>query len=193
MISPSGGNTSPARASAARASRASSSMRSHQRLDRIELQLRPDPADEGDVDRRAVEVAGKVEHMHFEQRRAVVEGRPRAEARDAVADQRRRCRRAPHRCRASARSPDRARCSRSEIRDRARACRPESQCRPQTTDSRAVRPPRPRARRQARRGSRTTTPAGLRPRAAARSRPRSRSARPARRGMPASRRRSWPK
>ena len=58
----------------------------HQRVDRVEFQLRPDPADERDVDRRAVEIAGKIEHMHLEQRRAVVEGRPRAEARDAVAD-----------------------------------------------------------------------------------------------------------
>ncbi len=55
-----------------------------QRVDAVELRLRPDPADEGDVERLAVEVAREIEQEDFEQRRAVVEGRPAAEARDAV-------------------------------------------------------------------------------------------------------------
>ena len=57
-----------------------------QGLDRGELQLRPDPAEEGDRDLLAVEVAGKIEEEDFEERRAVVEGRPPAVARDAVED-----------------------------------------------------------------------------------------------------------
>src|SRR5216683_3404776 len=37
--------------------------------------LGPDPAEKGDVDRRAVEFAGEIEQMHFEQRRPVIERR----------------------------------------------------------------------------------------------------------------------
>src|SRR5438270_556926 len=56
-------------------------------MGRIEFQLRPDPANERDIERRTVEVAGKIEHMHFEQRCAVIEGRARAEARYAMTDE----------------------------------------------------------------------------------------------------------
>src|SRR6266700_3142693 len=55
-------------------------------LDLRELGLGPDPAEKGDVDRRAVEFAGEIEQMHFEQRRPIIERRAAAEARDAVAD-----------------------------------------------------------------------------------------------------------
>ena len=118
--------------------------------------------------------------MHLEQRRAVVEGRPRAEARDAVADHA--ADPDAHRIDAVLQAAVRIqpRYSRSEIRDRARAGRPAPRCRRRTTDSRAVRRPRPRALRPVRCGSRTKTPGGLRPPAAARSRPRSRAARLAR-------------
>ncbi len=51
---------------------------------RVELELVPDPVDEGDVDRLAVEVAGEIEQEHFEQHGADVEHRPAAEARDPV-------------------------------------------------------------------------------------------------------------
>src|SRR5262249_11621859 len=44
------------------------------------------PADEGDVDWLAVEIPLEVEHVGFQQWRAIVEGRPRPEARDTVMD-----------------------------------------------------------------------------------------------------------
>ena len=66
---------------------------------------------------------------------------------------------------------DRARCWRSETELAPALVALHAPCRRRTTDSRAARRPRPRVRRRARRGSRTTRPAGPRPRAAARSRP----------------------
>src|SRR5262245_7913483 len=56
----------------------------HELLDAVELELGPDPIDEGDVDDLAVEIAGKVEQEGFEQHGALVEHRPPSEARDAV-------------------------------------------------------------------------------------------------------------
>src|SRR5215468_1327966 len=56
----------------------------HELLDAVELELGPDPIDEGDVDDLAVEIAGKIEQKGFEQHRALVEHRPPSEARDAV-------------------------------------------------------------------------------------------------------------
>src|SRR5258708_16325849 len=56
----------------------------YQRVDMIELQFLADEGDEGDIERRPVEVALKIEQEDFQQRRAVVEGRTAAEARDAI-------------------------------------------------------------------------------------------------------------
>src|SRR6185437_9485030 len=53
-------------------------------IDRFEFLLVADPADEGDVDRPAIEVAVEVEQEHFQEGRAGVEHRPHAEAGDAV-------------------------------------------------------------------------------------------------------------
>src|SRR5690242_17180656 len=55
-----------------------------ERLDRFEFLLLSNPSDEGDIDRLAVEVVIEVEEIHLEQRRAVVEHRPAAEAGNAV-------------------------------------------------------------------------------------------------------------
>src|SRR5579864_2121090 len=51
-----------------------------QGLDRVELQLVADEADEGDIEHLAVEIALEVEQENLQQRRAVVEGRAAAEA-----------------------------------------------------------------------------------------------------------------
>ena len=56
----------------------------HQRLDAVEFQFIADEGDEGDIQRCPVEVALEVEQEHFQQRRAVVEGRAAAETGDAV-------------------------------------------------------------------------------------------------------------
>src|SRR5258708_623369 len=56
----------------------------HQRIDPVELQLVADEADEGDIERRAIEIAREIEQEHFEQWRAIVEGRAAAEARHAI-------------------------------------------------------------------------------------------------------------
>ena len=53
-------------------------------LDAGEFSFRPDPIDEGNVDRSAVEIIGKIEQEHFEQNRPLVECRAPAEARHAV-------------------------------------------------------------------------------------------------------------
>ena len=53
-------------------------------IDRGEFQFGPDPADDGDIDALAVEVAVEIEQEHFQQRRAGVEHRPYAETGDAV-------------------------------------------------------------------------------------------------------------
>src|ERR1035437_9205723 len=53
-------------------------------LDRCELLLVANPAEEGDVERLPVQVAVEVEQEHLKQRRAIVERRPPAEIRDAV-------------------------------------------------------------------------------------------------------------
>src|SRR5271169_3627619 len=50
----------------------------------IEFRLFPDEADEGDVEGLAIEVAIEIEQEGFQERRAIVEGRAAAEARDAV-------------------------------------------------------------------------------------------------------------
>src|ERR1700692_46765 len=50
----------------------------------IELQFVADEADEGDIERCAIEIAAEVEQEHFEQRRAIIEGRAAAEARHAI-------------------------------------------------------------------------------------------------------------
>ena len=55
-----------------------------QRVDAVELQFVADEADKGDIERGAIEVALEVEQEHFQQRRAIVEGRTAAEACDAV-------------------------------------------------------------------------------------------------------------
>ena len=55
-----------------------------QRRQRVEFELGPEPGDEGDVDTAAVEIAGIVEDEGLELGGAVVEGRPAAEAGDAV-------------------------------------------------------------------------------------------------------------
>ena len=68
----------------ARASRESSSIRLDEGLDAVELELRPDPVDEGDVHNLAIEIAGKIEQEDFEQHRALVEHRPPSEAGDAI-------------------------------------------------------------------------------------------------------------
>src|SRR5688572_6530069 len=57
-----------------------------QRLGGFETLLAADPADELDLEPAAVEVAREVEQKDFQQRRAVVESRPPAEARDPAAD-----------------------------------------------------------------------------------------------------------
>src|SRR5215217_4100394 len=56
----------------------------YQRLDGVEFQLVTDETDEGDVEHSAIEVALEVEQEHFEQRRAIVEGRAAAEARNRI-------------------------------------------------------------------------------------------------------------
>src|SRR5215510_15339118 len=56
----------------------------YQILDGFEFQLRPDPLEEGDVDRLSIKVAGKIEQEYFEQHRADVEHRAAAEAGDAI-------------------------------------------------------------------------------------------------------------
>ena len=61
-------------------------MRRDERLGAREALLAADPVDELDVQAAAVEVAGEVEQVDLEQRRAVVEGRAAAEARDAAVD-----------------------------------------------------------------------------------------------------------
>ena len=131
--------------------------------------------------------------MDFEQRRAIVEGRPRAEARDAVAD--RAADADAHRIdavlQAAVRIERDVRGRKAEVAPALVALAPR--CRRQTTDSRAARRPRPRVRRRARRGSRRTTPGGPRPRAAARSRPRSRAASPCSARNAGEPRRWWPK
>src|SRR5215813_9896818 len=53
-------------------------------LDAVELELVPDPVDEGDVDHLAVEIAGEIEQEHFEQHGADIEHRPTPEARNAI-------------------------------------------------------------------------------------------------------------
>src|SRR5215468_5139709 len=53
-------------------------------LDAVELELVPDPVDEGDVDHLAVEVAGEIEQEDFQQHSADIEHRPPPETRDAV-------------------------------------------------------------------------------------------------------------
>src|SRR3954469_20735969 len=53
-------------------------------IDGFEFLLGAYPGDESDVEALPVKFAGKIEQEHFEQRRTVVEGRPPAEAGDAV-------------------------------------------------------------------------------------------------------------
>src|SRR4051794_7351483 len=53
-------------------------------LDAVELELRPDPVDEGDVQDLAIEIAGKIEQEDFEQHRALVEHRPPSKVGDAI-------------------------------------------------------------------------------------------------------------
>ena len=72
----------------------------HQRIDAVELQFLADEGDEGDIERRSVEIALEIEQEDFKQRRAIVEGRAAAEACDAIEALVRRGRPAPHRCRA---------------------------------------------------------------------------------------------
>ena len=55
-----------------------------QRLGAVELGFAADPFDEVHLDDLVVQVAGEVEQIDFEERRAVVEGRPSAKARHAV-------------------------------------------------------------------------------------------------------------
>ena len=55
-----------------------------QRVDAVELQFVTDEADKGDIEGGAIEVALEAEQEHFEQRRAIVEGRTAAEACDGV-------------------------------------------------------------------------------------------------------------
>src|SRR5262249_41276743 len=56
----------------------------HEVLDAVELELGPDPVDEGDVDHLAIEIVGKIEQEYFEQDGARIEHRTPSEARDAV-------------------------------------------------------------------------------------------------------------
>ena len=53
-------------------------------LGAVEFHFRPDPADEGDVEGRAIKVAGEIEQEDLEQHRAVVERGAPAEARHSV-------------------------------------------------------------------------------------------------------------
>src|SRR5882757_2732355 len=56
----------------------------YQRLNGVEFQLVANETDEGDVEDVAVEVALEIEQEHFEQRRAIVEGRATAVAGDTI-------------------------------------------------------------------------------------------------------------
>src|SRR3984893_6089320 len=49
-----------------------------ERSGRIEFRLRPDPADEENLDRLAIKIAGKIEKKGFEQRLAIIERRAAA-------------------------------------------------------------------------------------------------------------------
>src|ERR1700724_245023 len=56
----------------------------HERLGRSEFRLGPDPADEENLDRLAVKIAGKIEQKSLQKRLAIVERRAAAVARHAV-------------------------------------------------------------------------------------------------------------
>src|ERR1700730_15207760 len=56
----------------------------HERLGRSEFCLGPDPADEENLDRLAIKIAGKIEQKSLQKRRAIIEGRAAAIARHAV-------------------------------------------------------------------------------------------------------------
>ncbi len=77
---------SPIQAGGARIARGALDVALHlvdQRGERIEFALFPDALDEFDLHLAAVEVAGEIQQMDLEQRRAVIDGRPDAETGDA--------------------------------------------------------------------------------------------------------------
>src|SRR5436305_13621435 len=56
----------------------------HQRVRAVEPQFLADKADEGDVQRRSIEIAAEIEQEDFQERRAIVEGRAAPKTRYAI-------------------------------------------------------------------------------------------------------------